>query len=48
VSRVLFAVVVVWIGITAIGWLVDMAHRGLVTALVVAAVFAVAKLAHKS
>jgi hypothetical protein len=48
VIRVLFVVVVVWIGITAIGWLVDMAHRGFVIALVVVALFAVTKLARKS
>ena len=44
----LLAVVVVWIGITAIGWVVDLAHRGFVITLVVAALFTVTKLARKS
>jgi len=48
VIRALFVVVVVWIGITTVGWLVDLAHRGLVIALVGVVLLAGVKFARKS
>jgi hypothetical protein len=47
-GRILVVVFLVWVGVTAVTWAIDLAHRVFVLAVVGVVVFAVARVARKS
>jgi hypothetical protein len=48
IGSALLVVVLLWLGITAVTWVLDLAHRGVVLVVAGVVLFAVAKLARKS